>query len=122
MSRIMPLPAGGVVLSAEDARRMSTAIFSVADFANRHGARIDPGVLVLAAEITSATGTTAPPEQLADEPIGYERIDVATTAELLDCTERNVRDLLARGRLPGQKIAGRWHLNREDVEVFRDWR
>lgn len=122
MARVTHFPAGGVVLSVEDARRMSTAIFSVADFASRHGARIDPGVLVLAAEITSATGTTAPPVQLPDEHIEYERIDVATTAELLDCTERNVRDLLARGRLPGQKIAGRWHLNREDVEVFRDWR
>ncbi|AJE33694.1 hypothetical protein B842_09225 [Corynebacterium humireducens NBRC 106098 = DSM 45392] len=111
-----------MILNRDDAVALGRAIIAAQDIAGRHGARLQSNVLVLAAELTSATGTTAPPEQLADEHIEYERIDVATTAELLDCTERNVRDLLARGRLPGQKIAGRWHLNREDVEVFRDWR
>lgn len=122
MSRIARIPAGAIVLPVDAARSLSRAVFSSADFAARHGARIDPTVLQLAAEISSATGETARPPLLLDEAIQHELIDANTAAKMLGCSPRNVRDLASRDRIPGNKVAGRWQFTRDDIEVFRDWR
>lgn len=122
MNRVLAIPAGAVVISAESAIALCKAIYAAQDMAHRHGARISPAILTLTAEIYSAAGTPEIPPQPLNEPIEHELIDANTAAEILNCSPRNVRDLANRGRLAGEKIAGRWQFTRDDVEVFRDWR
>lgn len=122
MSRVTHLPAGGVVLAADDARAVATTILAAQDLATRHGARLKSRVLLIAAELSSTTGETEPTAPLVEHTVEYEQIDADTTADLLGCSARNVRDMAARGRLPAVKQGGRWWFNRDDIEVHRDWR
>lgn len=107
-----------VILAAADARTIADTIFAAADLAGRHGQRLNPRILTLAAALHSATGTTEPAPMPADEYLDHEQIDSTTAAEILGCSDRNVRALAARGRLPGVKNGGKWWFNRDDVEVF----
>lgn len=122
MTRVTHLPAGGVVLRAEDAEDIAAAVFAAQDVAGRHGARLKPNVLAIAAELSSLRGRTAPALPVVEHPVEYEQIDADTAAHILGCSPRNVRDLAARGRLPGVKRAGRWWFNRDDIQVHRDYR
>lgn len=122
MARVTPLPAGGVILSMADAKDLAATILAAQDLAARHGARLKSNVLIIAAELTSADGETEQPALPTAETVEYEQIDADTAAELLGCSPRNVRDLAARGRLPGVKRGGRWWFNRDDLQVFRDYR
>lgn len=122
MSRVTALPKGGVVIDASTALKLCDALLSVNDYANRHGAMLNSELLTLTAEITSAVGSSEEAPPALDEAFEYELIDAKTAAELLGCTERNIRDLANRHRIPGRKVAGRWQFNREDVEVYRDYR
>lgn len=110
------------MISTESALALCHAIYKAQDMAHRHGARMNPAILTLAAEISSAAGQAEIAPQLISEPIERELIDANTAASILNCSTRNIRDLANRGRLPGEKIAGRWQFTRDDVEVFRDWR
>jgi excisionase family DNA binding protein len=48
---------------------------------------------------------------------GYAQITVAEAARLLDCGERNVRDLVRRGRLSARRTGGRWMVDAAAVEL-----
>lgn len=122
MARVIYLPAGGVVISMKDAADIAQTLLAAQDLAGRHGASLKSSVLLLAAELSSAQGTTEPPHHAIEHTVDYEQIDADTTAQLLGCSPRNVRDLAARGRLPGIKRGGRWFFNRDDIEVHRDYR
>lgn len=122
MARIMNLPAGGVVLTAEDARDLAAALFAAQDLAGRHGAHLKSNVLLIAAELSSIRGTTEPALPALEHSVVYEQIDADTAAHIMGCSPRNVRDLAARGRIPGIKRGGRWWFNADDVEVHRDYR
>ena len=116
------LPHGGIVISTRDAHLLATTVFSAADFAHQRGARLDPRILSLAVDITSALGASEEPSPQLNEPIEHEHIDASEAAKILNCSPRNVRDLAKRKRLPGTKVAGSWQFLRDEVEVFKQWR
>lgn len=122
MNRVTLIQRGAVLLTIDDAQHLAEAVYRLHTLAPRHGGRVNPSLLTLAAQISSATGTPEPYEPAANEPIEHELIDSTTAAELLGCSPRNVRKLAEADRLPGNKIGNRWQFNRDDVEVFRDWR
>lgn len=122
MARVTHFPAGGVVLSLPDAQDLAQAVLVAQDLAGRHGARLKPHVLMIAAELSSIHGTTEPTAPALEHSVEYEQIDTDTAADILRCSPRNVRDLATRGRLPGVKRGGRWWFNREDITVHRDYR
>lgn len=119
---VMALPRGGVVLDAESAHMICSALLSANDFANRHGGRLNYDLLTLVAQINSAIGTSEPAQNSFHDHVEYELIDASQAAELLGCTTRNIRSLAAKGRVPGTKSGGRWQFNREDIEVYRDYK
>lgn len=122
MSEPVFLPAGHVLLTAEDARTIARAIFKAQEELGKRGAAFNPRVLKLAACVNSIAGRTEEAAQPQGDTVRYEAIDVPEAARILECTTRNVTELLARNRIPGRKVAGRWQTTREDVEVYRDYR
>lgn len=117
-----PIHVPAIVLDMNDARALADVAFAAADLAASRGARINPRALRLAEQIRSASGITEHPDIGKSHPYEYERIDAATAADILGCSTRNVRALATRGRLPGNKQGKQWWFNRDDVEVFRDFR
>lgn len=122
MSEPVYLPAGHVLLNAADARTIARAIFKAQEELGKRGAAFNPRVLKLAACVSSITGRTEEGAQPQAETVRHEVIDAPEAARILGCTTRNVTELLARKRIPGRKVAGRWQTTREDVEVYRDWK
>ncbi|MEM6455112.1 MAG: helix-turn-helix domain-containing protein [Acidobacteriota bacterium] len=43
------------------------------------------------------------------------RVSIKEAARLLGQSERQIRYLITRGRLPAEKIGGRWHIERDDL-------
>ncbi|OFK67463.1 helix-turn-helix domain-containing protein [Corynebacterium sp. HMSC074A09] len=119
---VLSLPRGGIVIDAESARAICSALLSVNDRLNRHGGRLNFELMTLVAQIRSAIGETEPAPRGFNEHVEYELIDAQQAASILGCSPRNVRSLAAKGRLPGAKPGGRWQFNREDIEVYRDYK
>lgn len=67
---------------------------------------------------TSGAGRTELPQIDSQTSSDGEDIDVATVAHQLGCTDRNVTDLLARGRIAGRRVHGRWLVAPEDLEGY----
>ncbi|OFQ35886.1 hypothetical protein HMPREF2943_10500 [Corynebacterium sp. HMSC072D12] len=122
MSKPFFISGDFMILGYSDARRLSTAVLAAADLAQRHGANLNPKILHLAAQIHSATGHSEPVRPTFEDTAEYEQITTASAAEILGCSERNVRRLAQRGRLPGVRNGKPWYFNREDVEAYRDYR
>ncbi|WP_034650596.1 helix-turn-helix domain-containing protein [Corynebacterium vitaeruminis] len=122
MSEPIYLPAGHVLIPAADARSIARAIFKAQEELGKRGASFHPSVLKLAAYLNSITGRTEPTPQPQADTVRHEVIDAPEAAQILGCTTRNVTNLLARKRIPGRKVAGRWQTTREDVEVYRNYR
>nr|WP_269150732.1 helix-turn-helix domain-containing protein [Corynebacterium parakroppenstedtii] len=76
----------------------------------------------MAAQIHSATGHPEPARTSFEDNAEYEQVTTARAAEILGCTERNVRRLAEHRRLPGVKNGKSWYFNRDDVEVYRDYK
>ena len=121
-------PGGLVPLHADDLRIMTRSLqLYASSLASRDGA-VPANVLVLLSTIeravTSAATTARLPSPEALGSVGSPgRVDSATVrfmeirgvAEALGCGDRNVRDLVARGALPGEKRCGRWTFHPIDV-------
>ena len=122
MARFMYLPEGGVVISTRDAQDIAQTIFAAQDLAGRHGARLKPNVILIAAELSSIHGTTEVTHLAIEHSVEYEQITANTAADILGCSPRNVTDLATRGKLPGIKKSGRWLFNKDDIIVYRDYR
>ena len=118
----VPISVPAIVLDVTDARALADVAFAAADLAATRGVRINPRALQLAEQIRSVSGITEQAELCEPHPYEYERIDATTAAGILGCSARNVRALAKRGRLPGDKQGKQWWFNRDDVEVFRDFR
>lgn len=111
----------GIYLTLDEARAITKAILAANTLANQRGGRLPSMTLKLTADIISATGNTENHHPAPTETIEYERIDTAEAARILGCTNRNVRNLADRHRIPGHKVSGRWQFNRHDIEVYRDF-
>lgn len=61
------------------------------------------------------TGRKSTPKSDFGNDAGYALISVAEAARRLDCTERNIRDLAARGSLRAERVGGRWLLDPDAV-------
>jgi hypothetical protein len=46
-----------------------------------------------------------------------DHLTAAEAAKLLGCSETLIRNRLTAGTLPGEKVLGRWHILREDIEA-----
>lgn len=66
---------------------------------------------------TSATGIEHAPEP--EERPGLEWLGTTEAAGHLGMTDRGIRTAIAEQRLPATQVAGRWRINREDLEHFR---
>lgn len=122
MNEPVSLSGDVLIINHNDAHLLSRAVLSAADLAHRYGAIIDPKVLRLAAQIHSVTGHSEPARISFEDNVEYEQVTTARAAEILGCTERNVRRLAERRRLPGVKNGKSWFFNRDDVEVYRDYK
>jgi excisionase family DNA binding protein len=58
-----------------------------------------------------AAPSTSPAQSVDD-------LSAAEAAEILGCTERRVRQLLAADRIEGRRVAGRWLVNASSVEDY----
>ncbi|MBB6343777.1 excisionase family DNA binding protein [Nonomuraea muscovyensis] len=66
---------------------------------------------------SSATGT---PNTNQPEPVPLSpQMGTSSAADLLGITDRAVLKAIHEGRLPAERVAGRWLITREDVEHFR---
>ena len=120
MNEPLSLSGDVLIITRRDAHLLSRAILSAADLAHRHGANLNPKVLHLAARIHSVTGHSEPARTSFEDNVEYEQITTTQAAEILGCSDRNVRSLAQRDRLPGVKKGKPWFFNRDDVEVYRD--
>lgn len=113
----------GIVLGLKDAQFLAEVVlWAQENIARRSGQNINARTLKIAADIYSINGIREPHVDTIDECVEYEQIDAKEAANLLGCSTRNVRSLAARGRLPGRKRSGSWYFNRDDVEVFQQYR
>lgn len=120
MNEPVSLSGDVLIITHNDAHLLSRAVLSAADLAHRHGANLNPKVLRLAAQIHSVTGHSEPARTSFEDNVEYEQITTTQAAEILGCSDRNVRSLAQRERLPGVKKGKPWFFNRDDVEVYRD--
>lgn len=67
--------------------------------------------------LTSATGSDVVPEPEVAAP--SKRMSTTQAAGRLGITDRAVRLAIAESRLPAEQVAGRWQINRSDVEHYR---
>lgn len=69
---------------------------------------------------TEAPREAPAPVPLPAGPAGQapDDLSAAEAAEVLGCTERRVRQLLAADRLEGRRVAGRWLVNAGSVEDY----
>ncbi len=67
--------------------------------------------------LSSAQSEVAGPD-VEDAP-GLTWVSSSTAADLLGITDRAVRLAMESGRLPAEKVDGRWRVAREDLEHFR---
>ncbi|MUL39709.1 helix-turn-helix domain-containing protein [Streptomonospora sp. PA3] len=65
----------------------------------------------------TATGSTDPPEPEAAPSCAW--LSTSQAAEALGISDRAVRLAIAQGRLDARSVAGRWRINRDDVEHYR---
>ncbi|MGP5378857.1 helix-turn-helix domain-containing protein [Corynebacterium casei] len=122
MSSVVSFSGGVVMLRPDAARSLAKAVIQASDAMAQRGQVIDPKVLNLAIEVSSAAGNPEPPSQVIEETFSYEHITTKEAAKALGCSPRNVRKLAADGRLPGQQRGTGWLFRREDVEVFKQYR
>ena len=114
---VVRLPGGDVVLTPGQAARLVAALAACQKLARGHGARLPVDVRRLATDLAAAAGTTEPTAGHDDDGVVHDLIDTATAARILGCTPRNVRSLVARGRLTGHYRAGRVLCHRDEVEA-----
>jgi excisionase family DNA binding protein len=52
--------------------------------------------------------------QMITLPKGRQFVTTAEIARALGCTEKSVRELMAKGQLAGRRIGGRWRMHKKD--------
>ncbi|PAY24651.1 hypothetical protein CEY15_02320 [Dietzia natronolimnaea] len=114
---VVRLPGGDLVLTPPQARRLVVALSACEKIVRRQGGRLPADVRRLAVDLGAAAGTTEPASEAADDGIDYEQITTATAAQLLGCSPRNVRSLVARGRLTGRRHGSVLLVARDEVEA-----
>lgn len=117
---VVRLPGGDLVLTPSQARRLTTALAACEKVIRRQGGRLPADVRRLTVDLAAATGTTEHSFDTGGEGIDYEQITTATAAQILGCTPRNVRSLVARGRLTGRRHGGVLLVARDEVEARAD--
>ena len=117
---VVRLPGGDLVLTPSQARRLTTALAACEKVIRRQGGRLPADVRRLTVDLAAATGTTEHTFDTSGEGIDYEQITTATAAQILGCTPRNVRSLVARGRLTGRRHGGVLLVARDEVEARAD--
>lgn len=114
---VVRLPGGDVVLAPGQVSRLVRSVDALDRLARERGGRVPADVRRIAADMSSAVGTSEHRSAAGDEPVVYEWIDTTTAAGLLGCTARNVTSLVARGQLTGRRQAGRVLCRRSEVEA-----
>lgn len=124
MVAVTARPVDGVLISADDAGFLVVALRHLSEQEARNGRRVSPRVRDLERQLDAAASRSAQrsgggtPDwsgTAASSISEVERIDIATAATLLDCTDRNVRAMCERGTLTAQRISGRWVVDRAAV-------
>ena len=128
-------PGGLAMLHGDDLRILARSLRLFASSLARRDGAVPANVLVLLSTIeravASATTTARLPSPAVLGRLGSPgREDSATVhimeirevAVALGCGDRNVRDLAARGALPGEKRGGRWTFAPLDVAELLDTR
>lgn len=101
-----------------DAADLRATRFVVAEFTRRRrlaGQAVPPAVARLYCHLMSDNGPEPVVAQEQSEP-ATELIDSNQAAEILGCTERHVRRIVAD--IDGHRIAGRWTFNRHTVTEY----
>lgn len=101
--------------------QVQAAVYALAEFKRRRrivGQPIPTAVAELHTHLLmSACGPEPPPAQRQSTP---EQVDTLQAADLLGITPRHVRRIAAD--LDGQRIAGRWIFNRNNIIDYREGR
>ncbi len=120
------LAPGLVLLGPQGVALTARALTVAADRAARDGIGLPPQARVLLSALLAAgsevgtSGTCDSPDQAAS---AHDVADVAEVAEMLKVSREYACRLLRRGAFEtGRKIAGRWVVNRMEVQAWRDER
>ncbi len=123
---VTELVGGEVLLHRDGVRYAEQAMRAALASQRRNGLPSPPDAVALYRALhtavgrlhASATGSPAlPPLAVAAPLTVMDTISVPAAAQLLGCTDRNVRDLCARGVLTGTRDGGRWHVDRVEVHA-----
>lgn len=110
------------ILSKQEADLIARTLVEANRAVSRVGARLPPAALDFA-RLVFDTEKAKALEAEANETLEYEEISAAEAADIMGCTDTNVRTLARAGRLHGhQRQNGRWTFNRYDVENFANHR
>ena len=121
-------PGGLAMLHGADLQILARSLrLFASSLASRDGA-VPANVLVLLSTIERAVASAATSARLPSPAVlgtvgspglgdsaTIHLMEIAEVAQVLQCGARNVRDLVARGALPGEKRGGRWTFARLDV-------
>jgi excisionase family DNA binding protein len=120
---------GHVLLDADEAEYLSRALVLLQQLLRDNRSQPTPRLQTVTAKLTrcaanSSSGgrngsngsTSRAPEAKIGHDAGYALLSTGEAARLLDCGERNVRDLAARGRIAARRAGGRWLLDAAAVE------
>jgi excisionase family DNA binding protein len=115
-----------LVLSARVAAAIEPAVAEAEARARRDGIPLDPDVADALAELHDlaawwrASVASAEPRPPAETPTRSLPMTVADAAARLDVSPSRVRQRLRAGELPGERVGGRWHVDRAALEGKTD--
>ncbi|MGO2865595.1 MAG: helix-turn-helix domain-containing protein [Corynebacterium casei] len=121
MSSVVSFSGGVVLLRPDAARSLAKAVIQASDAMAKRGQVMNPAVINLAMEISSAAGHPEPDQPPIEHAYEYEHITSNEAAEILGCSTRYIRRLAADGRLPGERRGAAWIFDREDIEVYKSF-
>ena len=117
----------GVYVPAAECRRLAWLLAGAELRARTSGQDLPPSTQKILDEIRAAARATAggassgngiPMFRREGQSGMLEPMAVSEVAERLKTSQRYVIHLVARGRLPGRKLRGRWLIDKPDVEAF----
>lgn len=123
---VTELVGGEVLLHRDGVRYAEQAMRAAFVSQRRNGLPSPPAAVALYRALHTAVGrlqasgcgsAELPPLAVAGSSTGMDTMTAPAAARLLGCTDRNVRDLCARGVLTGTRAGGRWHVDRVEVQA-----
>lgn len=117
------LAPGLVLLGQQGIALVSAALTVAAQRAARDGISLPPAARELLAALADASGfgSVGSSFEVAGASFGQDAVDVQEVARVLEVSDRRARQLCSAGEFEtGRKVAGRWQVDRLELQGWRD--